>query len=116
MERTLYLVQTEPVLGREVEFNDWYTNVHLPEVVAIPGIVAAQRFKVHSVQRVPDNPEPSFRYIALYEFEGDPGAAFEALNKAIANGMQLSESVGRSASHLFQPVSERVMAGSDSTN
>jgi len=29
---------TNPVEGREEAYNDWYQNVHLPEVVAYKGV------------------------------------------------------------------------------
>ena len=42
------VVLTNPVAGREDEYNDWYSNRHLGDVIAIPGIVAAQRFKANA--------------------------------------------------------------------
>jgi hypothetical protein len=30
--------------GREAEFNDWYDNVHLPDMLKIPGVVSGERF------------------------------------------------------------------------
>ena len=35
------IVFTEPVIGREDEYNEWYDEVHLPEVLATDGFVAA---------------------------------------------------------------------------
>ena len=38
------VVQTGPVSAeREDEYNDWYSGTHIPEVLAIPGFVAARR-------------------------------------------------------------------------
>ena len=32
---TLYMVKSNPVAGKEAEFNRWYSEVHLPEVLKI---------------------------------------------------------------------------------
>jgi hypothetical protein len=47
---------------REAEYNDWYDNVHLPEVVACPGFVSGRRF---------GPAEPGLPYIAIYEIESE---------------------------------------------
>lgn len=63
-----FVVLTNAVAGREAEFNDWYTNTHLPDVMAIPGVVSAERFELAEYQR---NPQQPFRYLAIYEIETD---------------------------------------------
>ncbi|HWK67249.1 MAG TPA: hypothetical protein VNS34_20165 [Rhizobiaceae bacterium] len=60
---------TNPVPGREDEYNEWYTKTHLADLLKIPGIVSAQRFKLAEQQRSP-GPHP-FRYLAVYECEAD---------------------------------------------
>jgi len=48
----------------EHEFNDWYTNVHIVELVdKLDPIVAAQRFVLSGVHREADAP---YKYLALY--------------------------------------------------
>ena len=49
MRRFKMLVCSEPCGGRADEFNEWYTNQHLDDLVALPGFTSAQRFKLHSV-------------------------------------------------------------------
>jgi primosomal replication protein N len=46
MGRHILVVMTNAVEGKDQEFNHWYSNVHLGEVVAIPGFVSAQRYKL----------------------------------------------------------------------
>lgn len=46
----------------EAEYNDWYTNQHLPERVGIQGFLRGRRFR-----RVSD--DPGQRYFTLYETE-----------------------------------------------
>lgn len=61
------LVLSRPVEGREAEFNDWYQHTHLKQVVAIPGFVSAQRFKMASNMRGSD----AWPYAAIYDIETD---------------------------------------------
>ena len=37
------LVFSDPVAGREDEYHTWYTETHLPELLTLPGFVAARR-------------------------------------------------------------------------
>jgi hypothetical protein len=53
----------------EHDFNEWY-DAHLPEILSIPGFVSAQRYRLEPVV-VDDDVPVSYRYMALYEIEGD---------------------------------------------
>lgn len=66
MTHYTYVVFTNPVSGREDEYNDWYTNQHLDDVLAAPGFVAARRFHIAD----PKDNAP-YRYLSLYEIESD---------------------------------------------
>jgi len=61
------IVLTQPVEGREDEYNDWYQNVHLHDVAALDGVKRAQRYRLN------DNVagEEPFPYLAIYEIEAD---------------------------------------------
>src|SRR5215469_214807 len=58
MAKHTFLVLTNPVQGKEKEYNDWYTNQHIPDVVSVPGIVAAQRYKLADFQMGTGAPSP----------------------------------------------------------
>ncbi len=63
MAKGIIYVETYPSSpDREQEYNTWYDEVHLPELVAIDGITSARRLR-------PVNGEGP--YVALYEIEGD---------------------------------------------
>jgi len=51
---------------REDEFNDWYSNVHVPDLLEIPGFVSAIRYV---------NPDlsawESGKYVTIYNIETD---------------------------------------------
>ena len=86
MATTKMMVLSNPVPGREDEYNDWYTNRHIPDVVACPGLVSGQRFKIEGDDR--------WKYAAIYEIEGDVAAA-QAGMMARANtpAMPISDSL-----------------------
>lgn len=69
MPRYTYAVLTNPVEGKEDEFNEWYTNTHVHDALAVPGFVSAQRFQLADAQRGAA-PFP-WRYFAIYEIETD---------------------------------------------
>jgi len=77
------LVFSNPIEGKEKEYNDWYTNIHIGEIVEIDGFVSAQRFKLSDTQNFVDQP---YKYTAIYSIE--PGReldALENLNAAVPN-------------------------------
>jgi hypothetical protein len=53
--------------ARETEFNDWYENVHLPEVCRAPGVKGADRYQIAAP--APDSPQ----YLAMYQLDGQQG-------------------------------------------
>lgn len=78
MEHQL-LVLSNAVQGREEAFNRWYDEVHLPDVLAVPGMTAARRFTLAD--------GADWRYAAIYEMEGDDPAAIVAeLVARVADG------------------------------
>jgi hypothetical protein len=73
------LVLSNPVAGQEEEYNHWYSQQHLGDVVRIPGFVGAQRFKLVEPVLMAEN--FPWRYVAIYEIETDNlAAALEELS------------------------------------
>ena len=111
MEKHLFVGFTNPIEGQEDIYNEWYTDVHLKDVLKVPGIVAAQRFKLSDVQR--DAPPFPWRYLALYEIETDD------LNRTLAtlreragtSAMVISNAVvPERAGWFFKPITPKVEA------
>lgn len=85
--KNVLVVMTNPVAGREDEFNDWYENQHIADVLALPGFVGAQRFELGDGQVGPElSPQGYHRYLVLYEIEIDPAAALQILGEAVEQG------------------------------
>ena len=76
---TLFIVRSNAALGREAEYNHWYTDVHLEEVLAIEGFKTAQRFKLSSAQA---QPAQAHSFLAIYEIDSADRATVAITEKA----------------------------------
>ena len=90
MQDYAYVVLSGPVAGREEEYNRWYTEQHLHDVIAVPGFVSAQRFKI--IDSASDG-GPTQRYMAIYNMRTDaPDALLAKLRELVETGqMEMSE-------------------------
>ena len=69
MARHVQIVLSNPVeAAREAEFNDWYTNQHIPDLMTLPGFVRAQRFRLANSFRDPRG-GPTWTYMVYYELD-----------------------------------------------
>jgi hypothetical protein len=109
MTGSIYLVQTNAVDGTDEEFSEWYTTVHIPELLTIPGFVAAQRFEFDASATTAEPPE--YRYLAIYEIEGSGADAAAALASAIPT-LHMSDTLhARRSLVLYRAITERIVAG-----
>jgi hypothetical protein len=94
----VFVVFTEPVEGQDAEYNEWYSDVHIADVLKLDGIVAARRFKLAAMDPPQDGHRP---YLALYEIETDDVSEIPgAIKRAVEEGrMPLSDALDRSKNH-----------------
>ena len=75
---------------REAEFNRWYRDQHLPDVLACPGFTRAQRFRSTGIEMVPGPWFTDLEYVNIYEHTAinvdDYNAAFAVVRDRIAKG------------------------------
>lgn len=64
-----FFVLTNPTEGREQEFNRWYDEVHVPDVLKVPGFTSAKRFKAAKGQD--GGKQPHWSYAAIYKIVTD---------------------------------------------
>jgi hypothetical protein len=107
MAKYCFVVLSNPVAGREEEYNRWYDKRHLNDVLAVPGFVAAQRFKLAK-----DDSDMPHKYLALYEIEtGDLKKTLRDMySRAGTDAMPISPALdlqGVSAT-VYEAVTERV--------
>ncbi len=88
MAKHMVVVLSEPVEGREAEFDDWYENTHIREVLASTGWKNAQRFVLTAEkgQKCP------LQHLALYEAEAESGEGVVATLDATRDQREQSDS------------------------
>lgn len=59
----ILIVANEPSVEREAEYNEWYTDRHVPMMFRFKGMKKASRYRLSG-----ENKESS-RYLAIYEFD-----------------------------------------------
>lgn len=123
-----FVALTNPAEGREQEFDEWYTNNHIVDVMRVKGFVAAQRFKLADRQRktasyqggdgetaaagTRSNP---YSYMAIYEIETDDLDAVMSEFEAKVNTPEIPISGAMKferMTSLFEPITPRVLARS----
>lgn len=110
-QRHIIAVLTNPVAQREDEYNRWYDDRHIPDVLTIPGVISAQRFRLSPAQRM-DPPHP-YQYFSLYEIETDdlPGLIEEMRRRGGTQMMPISDALDPERMTLFfTPITPRIVA------
>jgi hypothetical protein len=86
--RYVMLVFANPIPGREAEFNDWYTNTHMGDLVQLQGWMGAQRFRIiTNVQPRPSAAGYGHGYLIIWDLEEtDAATALAKMTAAISGG------------------------------
>jgi hypothetical protein len=86
--RYVYLVMSDPLPGREFDFNDGYQNMHMGDLVQLPGWTGAQRFRLVP-DVLPRSTHPLYRRgnLIIWDQQGtDLNKLRSDANAAIAGG------------------------------
>lgn len=107
-ETTLMMVLANPVSAEhEQAFNDWYTSVHIPDLLAL-GVTASTRY------RVPSGRSSAHGYLAVHEIASDRlDEVMEAIRLAQVEGrMGLSPTLDAETAELyfFTAITDRIGA------
>lgn len=100
-----FSVFSNPAPGKDAELARWYDDQHIPDVLAVPGFVAAQRFALAQ-----GSATTSHAVLAVYEIRTDDIAATMAELRARAGTtrMPLAQGLGAdSVSYLYEAVGPR---------
>src|SRR5260221_3514583 len=113
MAKYSFVVMTNPVEGKEAEFNEWYNTNHIPDVLNVPGFVSGQRFRIADTQFGGEGSK-AFKYLAIYEIETDDLAGVLKELRARGGTAEIVTSdaidMKKVGTHVFMPVTEKVMA------
>jgi hypothetical protein len=109
------LVFANPIPGHETEFNDWYTNTHMGDLVQLQGWMGAQRFRlVTNVQPRPTAAGYAHGYLIIWDLEEtDANLALSRMTAAIAGGKSrlgaaFNYTPGAGANGTFEAIGPRV--------
>lgn len=86
----ILIAYANPVDGRDDEFRAWYWGEHVAQVLALPGFVSAESY------RLEDEPSPisPYRYVTVYSIDGSPA---EARNRMFSGELGSSDAMDTSA-------------------
>jgi hypothetical protein len=114
-----FVVLTNPIEGEDDTFNKWYDSTHVPEVLDVPGVVAAQRYDLAEL-KIPDDedlpaqlPPPTHRYLVIYELDREPETVMaEFLKRVMSGKLSLGETLDLSTISMtgWMPRGERRLA------
>lgn len=117
--KNVLVVLSNPIADEDDAFNKWYDNTGIPQVLDVPGVVAAQRYAISEVN-VPDDqelpavlPPPTHRYMVIYELDREPDQVMqEFLARSMAGKFTLGETLDLGTISLtgWTPVGERRLA------
>ena len=108
MTKYMMAVYSNAVEGRESECNDWYSNVHMADMLKIPGFVAVQRFEAVPA---PSGKKAKFKYAAIYEMETDDlQKTMDLVGEAVSRGdMFISDAIDeKAAMQTYVPITDRM--------
>ena len=92
METWLLLVEsicTDP--SRKQDFNDWYNNIHIPDMLELSAVSRSTRYEIK------DPVDDEGKYLAIYEIESEN---FEETMDQIANHLKQKSEQGRTSNLL----------------
>jgi hypothetical protein len=89
--------------GRDDEFNEWYSQKHIPELLKIHGFITARRFLANDAQLA--GMTPPWKYMVIYEIEADsPASSLQELGRRISGDMVISDALaGDVAAWTYSP-------------
>lgn len=97
MQRGIVLVFSAPASPEvEDDYNQWYDDVHLKEVLQVEGFVGGRRYKLDRDQPRPPRPGTPLAeqpYVAVYDVEAERVADAATALAAAVPGMRLSPTI-----------------------
>lgn len=111
MSRHVLMVHSQPKPRRDDEYNSWYNDIHLAEVLAIDGFVSARRFRAEpSIY----HEMPSHEYLTLYDIDSDDLQETLDQLRSAAKSMTMSSAYGDG--HLLAFTQVGGLGGSDESD
>ncbi|MFG3615717.1 hypothetical protein [Nocardia sp. NPDC047654] len=74
------LVFSTPRDGMDAEYDEWYAGTHIPQMLAVPGVLSCTR------HRLIRGDAGEARYLAVYDIDGDVRTVLAELGERAADG------------------------------
>ncbi|PWR23303.1 DUF4286 family protein [Zavarzinia compransoris] len=99
--RQVFAALSKPAAGREADFNAWYDGRHVPDVIRVPGIFGAGRYRLSTTFLDPLGQDQS--YLALYDVDSEDLRALAAQLRADVRSerTQMSDAIDTGALTAF---------------
>jgi hypothetical protein len=99
MAKFVMVVQSSAKDGRDADYNAWYDEIHMADILAIPGVISGRRFEATPVMMGP----PGQPYLSIFEIEADDPAVVmgEMGRRAMAGEIRQSDALDAEASALW---------------
>jgi hypothetical protein len=97
LPKGVYVVQSSALdAEHEPAYDAWYDNVHIPDVLDVPGFVSARRF------RIVDGGDDAHTFLTIYEIDADDVQATvkELYRRAQSGEMNILDQVWSSRSPI----------------
>jgi hypothetical protein len=107
----LFMVFSNPVQGKQSDYEAWYRGQHIHDILQIEGFVAAQFYRLSDLP-TKDQPQ-KYRYLMQWEIRtANLNGVFDRMKERIADGaIVMSPAFDNSPSaSVFEPISRRVTA------
>lgn len=109
--RYKFIAFSNPAAGKDEEFDAWSETKHIPDVLALPGFISAQRFKYCDVKST--GLPLRWKTATIYEVETDnPETFFASMFEASAQGrIPMADCADMSSAFvgLFEPASATIL-------
>ena len=110
MSRYQYVILSQAVEGRLEEFEKWYDEVHLRDVLKIAGVIGARRLRIVGQKTLKGMVAAPWCSLAIYEMEtDDPVGVTRAIAKAAhTDAMPVSDALEQTG--MIQLITESTVA------
>jgi hypothetical protein len=108
VKRYKLVVLYNPVEGNDLEFNQWLDHTHVPDLLQVEGVVAAERLRLAFAQTTPPG-YTDHQYMTVYDLETDDIQAFHDRLMAGRASRGSSNAVDRSnnSARYFEVIGEK---------
>jgi hypothetical protein len=93
MIEAVLVLFTNPKPGRDADFNDWYTHIHMRDALRFRGSIAAQRFRWSPIQAQDYPAGYGWDYLALYDVFDAERFTREHIDNALTTRMMVSDAI-----------------------